>query len=165
MKFLNLSIQIVIIATFLLSCNSSQNNVELNSVLSIDSNKVSSSIQESSPNEKNIIKKVLIYNFHLTNRCSSCIAIEEATTKTLNTYFAEELRKGLIERKILNVDENENASIAEKYQAFGSALFVTQVVNETETTTDLTGDGFKYARSKEEKFVIILKEKITEYLK
>lgn len=108
---------------------------------------------------------VLIYNFHITNRCVSCIAIEEATTKTLNTYFAKELKQGRIKRQILNVDEKANKTISEKYQAFGSGLFVTRVYKGKETTTDLTGDGFKYAKNKEEKFIEILKNKITDYLK
>jgi hypothetical protein len=108
---------------------------------------------------------VHIYNFYITNRCVSCIAIEEATTKTLNTYFSAEVKQGRIKRQILNVDEDANKSISEKYQAFGSGLFVTRVFKGKETTTDLTGDGFKYAKNKEEKFIEILKNKITEYLK
>lgn len=108
---------------------------------------------------------VLIYNFHITNRCASCIAIEEATTKTLNTYFAAEVKQGRIKRQILNVDADANKTISEKYQAFGSGLFITKVLDGKETTADLTGDGFKYAKNKEEKFIEILKNKITEYLK
>jgi hypothetical protein len=108
---------------------------------------------------------VLIYNFHITNRCASCIAIEEATTKTLNTYFAAEMKQGRITRQILNVDEEANKAISEKYQAFGSGLFVTRVFKGKETTTDLTGDGFKYAKNREEKFIEILKNTISGYLK
>ena len=108
---------------------------------------------------------VLIYNFHVTNRCPSCIAIEEATTKTLNTYFAAEVKKGLIKRQVLNVDDETNKKISEKYQAFGSGLFVTRVFKGKETTTDLTGTGFKYAKNKEDKFIEILKNQISEYLK
>jgi hypothetical protein len=109
--------------------------------------------------------QILIYNFHVTNRCASCIAIEEATTKTLKTYFATEVKQGRIKRSILNVDDEANAKISEKYQAFGSGLFVTRVYKGKETTTDLTGDGFKFAKNKEEKFIEILKNKIMEYLK
>ena len=101
--------------------------------------------------------KILIYNFHITNRCVSCIAIEEATTKTLTTYFSKEMKSGIIKRQILNVDDKANKSISEKYEAFGSGLFVTRVFKGKETTTDLTGDGFKYAKNKEEKFIEILK--------
>lgn len=108
---------------------------------------------------------VLVYNFHVTNRCASCIAIEDATTKTLNTYFPNEVKNGRIKRQILNVDEKENSKISEKYQVFGSGLFITRYLNGKETTTDLTGEGFKYARNKEEKFIEILKLQITDYLK
>jgi hypothetical protein len=108
---------------------------------------------------------VLIYNFHVTNRCVSCIAIEDATTKTLITYFAAEMKLGRIKRQILNVDDEANAKIAEKYQAFGSGLFVTRVLKGKETTADLTGDGFKFAKNKEERFIEILKNKIAEFLK
>jgi hypothetical protein len=115
--------------------------------------------------QKNDSPKVLIYNFHVTNRCVSCIAIEEATTKTLNTHFAAEVKQGRIKRYILNVEDEANAKISEKYQAFGSGLYVTRVFKGKETTSDLTGDGFKFAKNKEEKFIEILKNKITEYLK
>ncbi len=109
--------------------------------------------------------RILVYNFHVTNRCPSCIAIEDATTKTLNTYFSREMKDGRIKRYIMNVDDDANRSIAEKYQVFGSGVFVTRVFKGKEATTDLTGDGFKYAKNKEEKFIEILKTKISEYLK
>ncbi len=108
---------------------------------------------------------VMIYNFHLTNRCPSCKAIEDATTKTLETYFGNELKSGRIVRKILNVEEEANAAICEKYEASGSGMYVTRIINGKETTTDLTGDGFKYARNKQEKFIEILKNTINDYLK
>lgn len=109
--------------------------------------------------------KVLIYSFHLTNRCPSCIAIENATKKTLDTYFANEVKQGRIKLSVLNVNDEANSEISEKYQAFGSGLYVTRVFKGKETTTDLTGDGFKFAKNKEERFIEILKNKIDEYLK
>lgn len=109
--------------------------------------------------------KVLIYSFHLTNRCPSCIAIEDATKKTLNTYFKEEQKSGRIKLSVLNVDDEANEKIAEKYEASGSGLFVTRVFKGKETTTDLIGDGFKFARNKEDKFIEILKTTINNYLK
>lgn len=111
------------------------------------------------------LPEVLIYNFHVTNRCASCIAIEEGTTKTLNTYFSAEVKQGRIKRQVLNVDDAANQKISEKYQAFGSGLYITRVFKGKETTTDLTGDGFKYAKNKEDKFIEILKNTIANYLK
>jgi len=109
--------------------------------------------------------KIIIYSFHVTNRCASCIAIEESTKKTLDTYFKNEVKNGRIKLSVLNVDDKANEKIAEKYQAFGSGLFITRVFKGKENTTDLTGDGFKYAKNKQDKFIEVLKSKIQEYLK
>jgi hypothetical protein len=108
---------------------------------------------------------IFIYNFHLTNRCVSCKAIEKATQRTLETYFPNEVKQGLIVFRSIDIDDKVNKSLAEKYGAFGSSLFVTRLYNGKEFTTDLTGEGFKYAKNKEEKFIEILQAKISEYLK
>lgn len=109
-------------------------------------------------------KIVKIYNFHLKNRCPSCIAIEKATQKTLSTYFQSKVDKGQIQFMTLNVEAEQNKAIAEKYQASGSSLFVTGTLNGKETTYDLTADGFKYAKNKEDKFISILKAKIETFI-
>lgn len=119
--------------------------------------------------EKNISvgdsPKINIYNFYVTNRCPSCIAIEDATTKTLKTYFSKELKEGRIKRSIVNVDDEANKAIIEKYEVFGSGLLVVKSFQGKETLVDMTGDGFKYAKNKEEKFVEILKKQVEEFLK
>lgn len=114
---------------------------------------------------KAVVPKILIYSFHVTNRCASCIAIEESVKKTLEVYFKNEVKSGQIKLNVLNVDDEANEKIAEKYQAFGSGLFVTRVYQGKEVTSDFTGEGFKYARNKQEKFIELLKTRIQEYLK
>jgi hypothetical protein len=174
--------QFLLIAAALIitSCNSGTKSTEVSqndsikstlkdtsTVITIqsDTTKSVSETNSTNSNVKTELPKVLIYNFHVTNRCPSCIAIENATTKTLNTYFSKEAKEGRIKRQVLNVDDDANKTISEKYQAFGSGLFITQVFKGKETTTDLTGDGFKFARNKEDKFIEILKTTITNYLK
>ncbi len=156
------------------ACNSNNNKTNENNqadtvnVVNSDTTMVSDTASKTTVNSQQTIAKqsvVMIYNFHVTNRCPSCIAIEEATTKTLNTYFAAEVKQGRIKRQIINVDDEANNKVSEKYQAFGSGLFVTKVFQGKETTTDMTGDGFKYAKNKEAKFIELLKKQITEYLK
>lgn len=172
---------ITIVAICLTSCNSnsnsSENSLQTDSIQSIitdsitetllitDSANIENTAITNTPIKQEEKPKILIYNFHVANRCASCIAIENATKKTLDTYFKAEVQKGIIKLSILSVDDEANAKIAEKYQAFGSAIFVTRVFKGKETTSDFTGDGFKYAKNKEEKFIEILKNKITEYLK
>lgn len=108
---------------------------------------------------------VLVYNFYATHRCASCIAIENATKKTLDTYFAEAVKQGKVKQFSINIDDEANAKLCEKYQAFGSGIYLTQVYKGKETTIDLTGDGFKFALNKEDKFIEILKTNIENLLK
>lgn len=182
MRLLGKMLSIFILIIFISACNSGKSEKTANSgtdsitntkndtgkVNEInDKSKVNPVNQEVGvkENSKTELPVVLVYNFHVTNRCVSCIAIEEATTKTLNTYFSEELKQGRIKRQVLNVDDKETQKISEKYEAFGSGLFITRLYKGKETTTDLTGDGFKFARNKEDRFIGILKSKISEYLK
>ena len=123
-------------------------------------------------NDKTILSKnrsegtqVMVYYFHVTNRCPSCMAIEKATKKTLDTHFKNEVKQGSVKLTILNVDDEANKAISEKYQVYGSSLIIARVCNGKETTTDMTGDGFKYARNKEEKFIELLKNQVAAYLK
>lgn len=169
------SLTLVLIVMLFFGCNQANKKtgeqVTDDTIAKVEQNSIDSLPVTNTTDKKNVVEqnkdlsKVLVYNFHVTNRCVSCNAIEAATSKTLNSYFAAELKQGRIKRFVLNVDDEANSKIAEKYQAFGSGLFVTRVYKGKETTTDLTGDGFKFARNKEERFIEILKNKITEYLK
>ena len=106
-----------------------------------------------------------VYYFHITNRCPTCISIESNTKKTLDTYFAKEQKNGTIKLIVLNVDEEKNKAISEKYAAYGSALFLTKKVSGKEITTDMTNFAFQNSRNRPDKFIEGLKDKIAETLK
>lgn len=176
MRKISKLIWILGIVFFAVSCNSTgktdEKSGDTTTIVngSTDTSSVNVNATNDTTNQNGLKAKVeqsniLIYSFHVTNRCASCIAIEESTKKTLDTYFKNEVKSGRIKLSILNVDEKANEKIAEKYQAFGSGLFVTRRFKGKETTADLTGDGFKYARNKQDKFIEVLKGKIQEFLK
>ncbi|OGS69217.1 MAG: hypothetical protein A3F91_03585 [Flavobacteria bacterium RIFCSPLOWO2_12_FULL_35_11] len=88
---------------------------------------------------KNVIE---VIDFHSTNRCKTCKAIEANTKYTLDTYFANELKSGKITFKIINVDKEENEKLAEKFQASGTSLFLNVVKNGKAKQIDLTEFAF-----------------------
>lgn len=119
-------------------------------------------------NENNLKTKdpiLYIYNFHSTRRCISCMAIEKTTETTLEENFKKEVENGRIKRFIVNVEDKKNKKLAEKYEVFGTALYLVRIQKGKETIVDLTAEGFKYAKNKPEKLAEILKEKISENLK
>lgn len=83
-----------------------------------------------------------VIDFHSTNRCMTCKAIESNTKYTLDTYFADELKSGKIVFKVVNVDKEENEKFAEKFEATGTALFLNVVKEGKEKHVDLTNFAF-----------------------
>ncbi|MDF1516596.1 MAG: nitrophenyl compound nitroreductase subunit ArsF family protein [Lutibacter sp.] len=93
--------------------------------------------------EKQVTKNVIeVIDFHSTNRCMTCKAIETNTKYTLDTYFAKELKSGKIVFKIVNVDKAENEKFAEKFEATGTALFLNVIKDGKEKHVDLTNFAF-----------------------
>ena len=97
--------------------------------------------------------KLQVVYFHAKYRCASCISIEENTKKTLNTYFASQLKDGTIKFQVLDVSDKKNEKLAEKYEASGSSLFLTKVNGTKETTTDFTNYAFSYSHTQADKFI------------
>lgn len=60
------------------------------------------------------------------------------------------MQAGAIVFKTVNVDEEANAALAEKYEASGSALFIYN--GKTGKAVDLTDFAFMYAVSNQNKF-------------
>jgi hypothetical protein len=112
-----------------------------------------------------VIKPLLeVYYFHATNRCPTCLSIEDNTKKTLEAYFAKEIKDGKIKLTILNADESKNKTICEKYEVAGSTLLLVKTANGKETKDDMTNFAFSYSRNQPEKFMAGLKEKIQKLI-
>lgn len=86
--------------------------------------------------------QVEVLDFYGTHRCVTCIAIEENTLYTLETYFSEALANKTIVFRTINVDDKENEAIAEQFEAVGTALFLNVIKDGTETAIDLTDLAF-----------------------
>ncbi|NTW26229.1 MAG: hypothetical protein HGA37_16130 [Lentimicrobium sp.] len=109
--------------------------------------------------------KLNIVYFHAQHRCPTCLSIEENTKKTLDTYFAAQLKDGTIKLQVLDVSEEKNEKLVVKYEADGSGLYLTRLDGKKETTTDFTNFAFSYSRNQADKFIEGLKAEIEKNLK
>ncbi|MUU76982.1 hypothetical protein GN138_00860 [Winogradskyella sp. HL2-2] len=112
----------------------------------------------------NSVSKIEVYDFHSTHRCMTCNAIETNTKYTLDTYFANELKANKITFQVVNVDEEKNESIAEKFEASGTALILNVIKDGKETKIDLTEFAFMNGTN-QEAFSSELKAKLDTELK
>ncbi len=109
--------------------------------------------------------KLLVYDFHITNRCATCQKIEEVTVETLNTYYKAQIDSSTIVFKTFNCELEENAELVKKYSAYGSTLVLTRLLPDgKEVIVDITDLGFSKI-GKPELFVEKLREKIDELMK
>ena len=69
------------------------------------------------------IKKVEVIDFYGTHRCVTCKAIEANTQYTVETYFSDAVKKGLLEFKTINVDEEANVLSLKPVQKKISAYY------------------------------------------
>jgi hypothetical protein len=108
--------------------------------------------------------KIEVIDFYGTHRCVTCEAIEANARYTVETYFQDAVKDGKIVFKTVNVDEEENYDIAERFEATGTALFINVIKDGKEQHIDLTNFAFAKGRDKAV-FSSELKDKINEQLK
>jgi len=126
-------------------------------------NIISCENKEKKKNTVEVVKpnQVEVLDFYGKHRCKACISIEEKTKLTIETHFKEEVEKGLLSFRVINIDENEE--ITETYGAYGTSLFLNVIKDHKETHIDITDFAFK-TESDEIVFIKELQEKIQNQL-
>ena len=107
--------------------------------------------------------RVEVVYFYRAQRCYSCIYAEEGTRYTVETYFKDELASGKVIFKAVNVEDKENATIAKKYGAFTSSLFINTIRDGTDHIEQVSEIWFVLGN--DEAFVEVVKSEIEKSLK
>ena len=106
-----------------------------------------------------------VYYFHRTQRCQTCLSIEENTKNTLDVYFEDEQKDGTINFISIDYEEGPEKEVIEKYKADGPALYLTKVKKGKETNKNLTDFAFDNSLHNPEKFNNGLRDRINEMLR
>lgn len=90
-----------------------------------------------------------VYCFHGTRQCETCKNMKANTKTALDKYFATQLKDSSIIFSIIDVDDEKNEKLAEKFQATGTALMINKVVNGKDSITDWSDFAFEKANDNE----------------
>jgi hypothetical protein len=104
-----------------------------------------------------------IVYFHRTNRCYSCTYAEDKVRYTLDTFYSDELADGELVFMAVNVQDDANSAIIDKYGAYTSSLYMNKVVNGVDDIEGITGIWFYIGKDQE--FVDYVNDEIAERLK
>jgi len=96
--------------------------------------------------------------FHRTQRCAGCIEAERLIRKTFDTYFTDQLESGEISLVVADIQNPQNAALAEKYDALSSSLYLGVVKGGIEYTCPVSDIWF--ATRDEPRFMALLRDKI-----
>jgi len=114
---------------------------------------------------KSYLTKIDIFYFHRTDRCQTCMSIEENTKTTLKTYFADEVMNGVIVFQSINFEGDTDTGLIEKYKADGPSLFMTRDKNGKEKTKNLTDFALENSLYNPEKFNKGLRDDLNKMLR
>lgn len=81
--------------------------------------------------------ELTVFYFHTSRRCKTCMSIERVASQVVKEKYGKD--KSIVFRA-LNIEEEKNEALAEKYEVAGSALLVC-IGSKTE---DLTAEAFQY---------------------
>lgn len=73
--------------------------------------------------------KLIVYYFHRTVRCPSCMLLEELTRYAVRSGFSAQIKTGQIELKVINIDEPDNSWLEEHYNLQFQSVVLSEVVN------------------------------------
>jgi len=68
--------------------------------------------------------KIIVYYFHATRRCPTCLGIQDNIEQTINEKFAEETTSGKLSFEELNFEEDANKHFVDEYQLSFSTMIV-----------------------------------------
>ena len=111
-----------------------------------------------------VTTKIEIVYFHAPNRCPSCLATESETKKILETNFRSEIEKGQVSFESLDLKDDKNKALVEKYEIVFPALLILKKKGNKEVKTDYSTTAFQYAYPEPMKYEKLLQAEILKRL-
>ena len=113
-----------------------------------------------------LAQRVEVRYFHGKQRCITCRSIEKCAKEVLEESFASQQKSKKISMKVIDFSTEQGKPVAADHKVSFSSLFIVKIDKKgKETRTDLTRQGFQYAKRNPVEFKKILKEEITKALK
>jgi hypothetical protein len=109
-------------------------------------------------------REVVLYYFHGTRRCKTCLTIESYAQQAVETKFEDELRASTLRWKVVNTDEAANAHFVKDFGLVSSSLVVVELQGGDVIRHDVLQDAWTLVRD-EPRFVLYVQESVHEYLK
>ena len=109
-------------------------------------------------------RKVIVYYFITFVRCTKCYHIENYTKEAVETGFAKEPKKGVLEMKVVNMEEKDNAHFGNDYQLVTKSVVLSDVTKGKETRFKVLPNTWMLLGDKPA-FMKYIQEEVRDFLK
>jgi len=110
---------------------------------------------------KNVTENtILVYYFHGSIRCHTCVSVDKNTEEYLKELFPIRMDKGEIIFKSIDIDKGEKPDLVKKYQIYGQTMLFIK----GNTVIDETDNAFKYVTTNPDKWKQIIENKIFDLI-
>jgi hypothetical protein len=110
------------------------------------------------------VMTIIVYYFHPTARCESCINIENFTKEVIDTQFTKEQKKGIIVFRALNIEDSINEHYRNDYKLEYSTVILAKFIKNEQIKWKNLEHVWKFANDKKNFFTYATIE-IKEFLK
>lgn len=108
----------------------------------------------SNPTDASVVN---VYYFHGKQRCKTCLAIEQVAKNAIEASYKDNSKVQFVE---VNMDEDKNESLVEKYEITFSSL----IIAKGENHTDLTEQAFANAVNTPDVLTGLIKDEVNKRL-
>ena len=74
-------------------------------------------------------RKIVVYYFHRTMRCATCIKLEEYSDEAIKSGFNAQLKNGQLEWRIINIEDAGNQHYENDYKLYSQSLVLVELQN------------------------------------
>ena len=106
---------------------------------------------------------VVVYYFHGTARCSSCMKIDAYTKEALDAHFAAAVKSERVRWRVLNVEEPANKHFVQDYGLYTKSVVLSEIQAGKEVRSKNLAKVWELLGDKEE-FITYVKDELTTYL-
>jgi len=123
----------------------------------------SSEVAVSGKSSPQLSQKVVVYYFHGTARCPTCRKFESYSNEAFQEAFAEELKNGRLEWRVVNVDKLSNKHFVSDYQLYSKSIVIVKIQNGKQIAWKNLNRIWELVRDKET-FVKYVQDEVSTYL-
>jgi hypothetical protein len=108
-------------------------------------------------------REVVLYYFHGTRRCQTCLSIESYATQAIEAEFGTQLADGTLVWKVVDFDKKTNRHFVEDFNLVSSSLVLVEASDDDAGRFEVLQDAWTLVRNKKQ-FMEYVQNSVRDFL-